>query len=181
MEDGTEATGETEVAGSQKRIRRIYLCPEDAKPYQAAIEAIMEADLICIGPGSVFTSVIPNLLVPGVAEALENSPAHKVYICNVMTQRGESDAFSASEHVSAVMANVDRKIFDSVMINTAQPSQAATEKYRGAGQVLVEADVERIRSMGYQPLPGDYMSETDLVRHDPMKLAARLIRLLEKR
>lgn len=181
MEDGTEVTGETKVAGTSKRIRRIFLCPEDSKPYQAAIEAILEADLICVGPGSVFTSVIPNLLVPGIAEALEKSPAHKVYICNVMTQRGESDSFSASEHVSAVLANIDRKIFDYVMVNTAQPSQAATEKYRDAGQVWVDADIERIKAMGYIPLPGDYMSETDLVRHDPMKLSARIIRLLEKR
>lgn len=181
LEDGTEICGETKIAESGRRIRRIFLDPEDSEAHKSAIDAILEADIICIGPGSVYTSVIPNLLVPGIAQAIEQAQAKKVYLCNVMTQRGESDSFSASEHVSAIMANVDRRIFDYVMVNTAAPSQSAIEKYRGAGQFVVSPDQDRIRSMGYRPVSGDFMSETDLVRHDPMKIAGGLIRMLEKK
>lgn len=181
LEDGTEICGETKIVESGRRIRRIYLDPQDCEAHKTAIDAILEADIICVGPGSVYTSVIPNLLVPGIADAMEKSTAKKVYLCNVMTQRGESDSFSASEHVSAIMANVDRKIFDYVLVNDASPSESAIEKYGGAGQFVVSPDQERIRSMGYKPIAGDYMSETDLVRHDPMKLAGGIIRLLEKK
>lgn len=181
LEDGSEVCGETKIVESGRRIRRIFLDPEDCEAYKTAIDAILEADIICVGPGSVYTSVIPNLLVPGIAEAIEKSSAKKVYLCNVMTQKGESDSFTASEHVSAIMSNVDRRIFDYVMVNVATPSESAIEKYRGAGQFVVNADQDRIRAMGYKTVAGDYMSETDLVRHDPVKLASGIIRLLEKK
>lgn len=181
IEDGSELCGETTIAGSGKRIRRIFLDPENVEAHPEAVAAIAEADLICIGPGSVYTSVVPNLLVPGLAEALEKSDALKAYICNVMTQKGESDSFSASEHVTAVRANVDRRIFDYVIVNTGIPTASTLEKYRGAGQILVDPDIDRIRAMGYKVLSGDFMNETDMVRHDPMRIAARLISLVDRR
>ncbi len=181
MEDGEEMVGETTIVGASQRIRRVFLEPSEVTANEAAIQAIREADLICIGPGSVFTSVIPNLLVPGIAEAIDSASAKKAYICNVMTQRGESDSFSAAEHVGAIRANVDYRLFDYVMVNTGIPSSTTLDKYREAGQVLVEPDLDRIRSMGYRVLPGDYMNETDLVRHDPMRLAARLVNLVERK
>ncbi len=181
MEDGTELCGETTIVASARRIRRIFLDPEEVMAHETAIEAILEADLICIGPGSVYTSVIPNLLVPGISEALEKSEAKKAYICNVMTQRGESDTFSASEHVTAINANTDRRIFDYVLVNTGVPSPSTLDKYRGAGQALVDPDLDRIRAMGFRVLPGDYMNETDLVRHDPNRMASRLVALVEKK
>jgi uncharacterized cofD-like protein len=181
LEDGEELSGETTIVGSGKRIRRVFLDPADVEAHQAALDAIAEADLVCIGPGSVYTSVVPNLLVPGIAEALERSTAKKAYICNVMTQRGESDAFSASEHVTAIRANVDRRIFDYVLVNTGIPSAGTLDKYREARQYLVEPDIDRIRAMGYRVLPGDFMNETDLVRHDPMRIAARLVALVERK
>lgn len=180
LEDGREVCGETNIVGSGNRIRRIFLDHEVAA-HEAAIQAIAEADLICIGPGSVYTSVVPNLLVTGIAEALEKSDAKKAYICNVMTQRGESDSFTASEHVTAIRANVDRRIFDYVLVNTGVPSAIALEKYRGAGQSLVEPDIDRIRAMGYRVIGGDFMNETDVVWHDPMRIAARLLALVNKR
>jgi uncharacterized cofD-like protein len=181
MEDGSEIEGETAIAENSKRIRRIFLNNESAEPRQEALDAILNADLICIGPGSVFTSVIPNLLINGLAKALLEAPGKKVYICNVMTQRGESDQFSASEHVTAIRANVDQKVFDYVMVNTAVPSPSALEKYREAGQFFVDADLDRIRAMGYRVLAGDFMNESDLVRHDPMRVAQMLIQLHERK
>lgn len=179
MENGVEICGETKIVESKQRIRRIFLEPANPEPYKGALEAIADADLICIGPGSVYTSVIPNLLVPGIGAAIQNSNSIKAYVCNVMTQQGESDSFTASEHITALQANLDLKIFDYVVVNTGIPSEHALSKYRGANQFLVEADIDRIRAMGYRVVSGDFMNESDLVRHDPMRLAARLIRLVQ--
>ena len=131
-----------------------------------------------MGPGSVYTSVIPNLLIPGVAAAMRDSRALKVYICNVMTQPGESDSFSASEHVGAILAQVKEKVFDYVVVNTGVPSQDALEKYRTVGQNLVDPDIDRIRAMGLKVISGNFMSESDFVRHDPVKVVSRLMTLL---
>jgi uncharacterized cofD-like protein len=180
LEDGTEVCGETRIAQSGKRIRRIFLDPENVEAYSHAVEAIRNADLICIGPGSVYTSVIPNLLVPGISDALREAHCPKVYICNVMTQPGESDSFTASEHVTAIRANVPGRIFDMVMVNTGIPSASAIEKYKESGQFLVDADTDRIKAMGYRVLVGDFMSEADVVRHDPMRIAAKLVALTDR-
>jgi uncharacterized cofD-like protein len=179
MEDGSEVWGETKIVSAKERIRRIYLDPDDVEAYQAAIDAILSADLICIGPGSVYTSIIPNLLVPGIASAIHQSDAKKAYICNVMTQPGESDAFTASEHIMAIQANVDSRVCDYVLVNTGVPSETLIGKYRTSNQFLVEPDVDRIRAMGFKVVRGDFMSESDFVRHDPLRIAARLVRLVE--
>lgn len=178
MEDGSEVLGETAIVAEDKRIRRIYIEPKDVVPYQSALDAIAEADLICIGPGSVYTSVIPNLLVPGIAEALKDSKAPKAYICNVMTQHGESDSFTASEHVTAIQANVDHRSFDFVLVNTEMPSGASIEKYKGAEQYFVVPDPDRIKAMGFRVITGNFINEADNVRHDPMRVAAKLMSLL---
>ncbi len=177
FEDGSERSGETAIAGAGKRIRRIRLSG-DVQAYGPALEAIAAADLVCLGPGSVYTSVVPPLLVPGIAEALASTEAPVVYVCNVMTQPGESDAMTADDHVGAVLDHVDARAIDAVMVNTGVPSEAAVARYREVGQILVEADTDRIRRRGLQVIPGDAMSETDVVRHDPAKVAARLLRLL---
>lgn len=180
LDDGMEICGETAIVEAGKRIRRIFLDPASVQPHPSALEAIEDADLIVIGPGSVFTSVIPNLLVPGVAEALKAASAPKVYLCNVMTQPGESDSFSASEHVQAVLNNVEMRIFDYVLVNTAHPSESAVETYREAGQHWVEPDIDRIRPMGFRVIAGNFMSETDVVRHDAMRVAERLLKLVAR-
>ncbi|OJU62743.1 MAG: hypothetical protein BGO01_10060 [Armatimonadetes bacterium 55-13] len=180
LDNGDEICGETAIVQAGKRIRKIFLEPASVHPHEGALEAIQDADLIVVGPGSVFTSVIPNLLVPGIVEAIKASDAPKVYICNVMTQPGESDSFSASEHVTAVLNNVEMRIFDYIMINTANPSETAIDTYREAGQHFVEPDMDRIRAMGFRVLAGNFMSETDVVRHDPMRVAERLLKLISK-
>jgi uncharacterized cofD-like protein len=178
LDGDIEICGETAIVAAGRRIRQLFLDPPDCKAHPAAIEAIRAADLICIGPGSVYTSVIPNLLVPGVAQALRDARAPKVYICNVMTQPGESDSYTASQHVTAILDCVQTRIFDYVLINTGRPSDSALEKYRDAGQHFVEADTDRVRALGVRVLQGNYMSEMDLVRHDPMKVVARLMTLV---
>ena len=180
MDDDTEICGETAIAEAGKRIRRIYMDPPDAEAYREAVDAIRDAELIAIGPGSVFTSVIPNLLIPGIAEAVHESQARKAYICNVMTQRGESDSFTAAEHVVALQANFSKRVFDYVLVNTGIPSQEALERYMESNQFLVEPDMDRIRAMDFQIVPGNFMSESDYVRHDPLRVAASLMGLLDK-
>lgn len=178
LEDGTEICGETAIVAAGKRIKKMHLDPEQVEAHKDAIEALKTADVICIGPGSVYTSIIPNLLVPGMVEALMESKALKIYICNVMTQPGESDTFSASEHTFAVLDNAGSKVFDYVLVNTATPTEGALAKYREVGQHLVDADLDRIRSMGLKVIQGNFMSESDVVRHDPMKVASRVVALL---
>lgn len=178
MEDGSEICGETAIVSSSKRIRRIFLDPEDVAVNPAAIEAIKEAELICIGPGSVYTSVIPNLLVPGMSQALAQAKCPSVYICNVMTQFGESDSFTAAEHLVALQANVDRKVCDYILVNDGTPSPEAIARYRASQQQLVEPDLDRVRQLGYRAVTGDLISETDVVRHDPMRVAAKLMDIL---
>lgn len=180
LEGGVEICGETAIVEAGQRIRKIFLDPASVQPHPSALEAIADADLILIGPGSVFTSVIPNLLVPGVAEALKAAEAPKVYICNVMTQPGESDSFTASEHVTAILNNVETRIFDYVLINSAAPSDSSLESYREAGQHWVEPDQDRIRAMGFRVIAGNFMSDSDVVRHDPMRLAERVLKLVGK-
>jgi uncharacterized cofD-like protein len=180
LEDGSEVCGETNIVRAGRRIAKLHLDPARPEAHRSAIEAIRNADLICIGPGSVYTSVIPNLLVPGIADALIEARCPKVYVCNVMTQPGESDDFSASEHVKTILDCAGERVFDSVLVNTGVPSSSALEKYQSTGAHLVEADVDRVRAMGFRVLPGNYMSETDVVRHDPLKVAARLLQLVDR-
>ena len=178
MEDGSILEGETTIASSPLKIKRMHLVPETACPVDDVIEAIQRADVIVLGPGSVFTSIIPNLLVRDVSQAIRRSRAKKVYICNVMTQPGETDGFSAYDHVKAIERHAGVHVFDYVLVNTAQPSQNLMEKYRKTGASLVAADIERIKSENYRPITGNFISQTDVVRHDAGQLAKAIMGLL---
>lgn len=181
MEDGEEISGETAIVSSLKRIRRIFLDPEFPTVHPEALKAIRDADLVCIGPGSVYTSIVPNLLIPGMSAALEQTDAIRAYVCNVMTQPGESDQFTAAEHIMAIQANVPTKVFDYVLVNTGSPSQVTLQKYQHSGQEFVTPDTDRIKQLGFKPVPGNLMSETDFVRHDPARVANLLMGLFHRR
>lgn len=178
MENGQEICGETAIVDSGMRVRRVYLEPSNPLAHPDAIRAIHEADVVCIGPGSVYTSIIPNLLVGGIAQALEECEAPRCYVCNVMTQVGESDSFTAAEHLVAVQANVQGRVCDYVIVNTATPSQEILDRYKVSGQDIVVPDVDRLRSMGYRVITGDFMNESDYVRHDAMRVAAKIVELV---
>ncbi len=177
MEDGTCVEGETAIVAYPARIRRMHLKPPDPPAPPEAVEAIRQADVVVLGPGSLFTSVIPNLLVPAIADALQATDAIRIYVCNVMTQPGETDNFTASDHVRAIEAHVGRRVFDYVLVNTRMPSPEMLERYRASGQEMVVPDVDRIRAMGYRVVTGDFISESDFVRHDPTRLAEAILRL----
>ncbi|RMG22556.1 MAG: hypothetical protein D6724_10185, partial [Armatimonadetes bacterium] len=133
---------------------------------------------IILGPGSLYTSILPNLAVREIAKALAESSAIKIYVCNVMTQPGESDKFTASDHVHAIEANVGRRVFDCVLVNKTRPSEQLLERYAKSGQDFVEPDVERIRAMGLRAITANLISETDVVRHDPLRVADTIMRLV---
>ena len=178
MDDGAVVEGETNIVQYPQPVHRVSLVPEDVKPLQEALDAIRLADAIVVGPGSVFTSIIPNLLVDGIADAILASPAVKLYVCNVMTQPGETDKFKASDHVRAIFEHVGKRLFTYALVNKEVPSLRLLEKYHHGGADLVSADVDAIREMGYKPIAGNFISQTDVVRHDPQKLAQAILRLV---
>lgn len=181
MEDGSFIEGETAITTSPSKIRQMMLAPPNAQPLDEVIQAVREADVIVLGPGSVFTSIIPNLLVEGIAEAIRHSHALRVYVCNVMTQPGETNSFTASDHVRAIEAHCPPRLFDYVLVNTTRPSSELLERYRNSGAEFVEPDIDRIRAMGYRTIVGDFISQTDVVRHDPHKLSEAILSLLSRR
>jgi len=181
LADGTIVEGETNISRATQPIERVFLSDPEAEPLDEAIEAIRTADAILIGPGSVYTSVIPNFLVRGIAEAVARSPALKIYICNVMTQPGETSGFSASDHVRAIEQQAQRRVFDYVLLNQEHPHEELLARYAEANSYFVHPDVDRIRQMGYRPVVGNFISQTHVVRHDPERLAAAIIRLLQMR
>lgn len=127
-----------------------------------------------------WATIIPNLLVRGLPEAIRRSKAKKVYVCNVMTQAGETNGFSAFDHVRAIEKHARMRVFDYVMVNTARPGHELLEKYRSVGAILVEPDADRIKSEGYKPLLGSFINQSDVVRHDSNLLAEDIMRLLDK-
>jgi uncharacterized cofD-like protein len=172
LEGGQCVEGEVQIARSHKKIEHVWLRPENAQPLPDAIAAIEAADAIILGPGSVYTSIIPNLLVEGIADAIHKSRAKKMYVCNVMTEVGETDGFSASDHVAAIAAHAPgKRLFDFVLVNKQRPSAERLDFYKTYGQTFVEPDVEQIRALGYTPILGNFISHSEVVRHDANRLA----------
>lgn len=180
LADGSTARGESVIGqnAAGNPIDRISLDPPTVKPLDEALEAIAEADAIIIGPGSVYTSIIPNLLVPGVVEALRKTSARKIYVCNVMTQPGETDGFSAGDHVRAIEKHVGKCVFEIALVNNGLPSDEARDRYGAQNAHVVTPDADALEIMGYHAMAADFLNETNLVRHDPEKLAAAIMDLL---
>ncbi len=177
--DGTVIEGESAITGAGKTVRRVFLKPARVPALQDVLEAIEEADLIVLGPGSLYTSVIPNLLVDGVVDALRRARGIKVYVCNVMTQYGETRGFRASDHVRVLLEQGGRGLFEYALVNTRRPrNQALLARYSEEGAEPVEPDVDAIRALGVRPVAEALISEDELVRHDPRKLGGALLQLL---
>lgn len=182
MQDGSYIDGETAIADSPLPIKKIFLQSIDPSvtitAVEDALEAIRMADIILLGPGSVFTSILPNLLVPGISEAIQRTKVRKVYICNVMTQHGETDNYTASDHVQVLEEHTVPKLFDYVMVNTGIPEAQLLEKYSRTQARLVEPDIDRLKARGYKPITGDFIHESDVVRHDAGLLARAIMKML---
>lgn len=166
MDDDSLVRGETNITASKRRIRELMLEPALAEPLPETIDAIASADLITLGPGSLYTSLITNLLVRGIPEALAASKATRVYICNLMTQANESLDLTASQHIEQIMRHTKGRTFDYAIINTAPISPERLEQYAREGQKPIEADLDRVRALGVQPVTGNFVHEGDVLRHD---------------
>lgn len=178
MEDGTRVRGETKITASRVRIKELYLVPPDAQPLTQTLQAIATADLITIGPGSLFTSLIPNLLVNGIPQAIVSSPAIKVYICNLMTQANESIGRTAADHLQALNSHAQSNLFDFALLNSASISAQLKAKYALEGATQVVLDQGAIRGLGVIPVLGDYLDEGEVARHATDRIARDLIKLV---
>ncbi len=179
MEDGTRVLGETRITASKGKIHELFLLPPDVDPLPQTLEAIAQADLITIGPGSLFTSLIPNLLVNGIPQAIVNSAAVKAYVCNLMTQANESLGLTAADHIRALNlhARVGR-LFDYAFINGAPVSPELKAKYALEGATQIVADLQPIEELGVCPVVGDYLEEDGVARHATAKVAQDLLALV---
>jgi len=177
MEDGSRVRGETKITASKGRIRELCLVPSGVNPMPQTLEAIANADLITIGPGSLFTSLIPNLLVRGISEAIVASPATKVYVCNLMTQANESLGLSAADHIRALNRHAQKQIFDYALINRTPVSDDLKAKYAGEGACQIENDLEAVEALGVIPVLGDYLDEAGVARHHTARVAQDVLEL----
>ena len=184
LNDGSIVRGETKISKSRREISQIRLRPADCAPLPETLEAISRADLITLGPGSLYTSVIPNLLVQGMPEAIQNSPAVKAYFVNLMWQPGETINFTASQHLAAIENHAGRKLIDCVVLNTAPIPVALKRRYARVKVEPVENDFERLSDMRVKvvtaELTGDPGSGLHKVRHDPHALAQVVVDLASR-
>jgi uncharacterized cofD-like protein len=180
MEDGTRVRGETNITASKGRIHELFMIPPNAGPLPQTLEAIARADVITVGPGSLFTSLIPNLLVRGIAQAITNSSAIKVYVCNLMTQANESLGRTAADHIRALNEHAEANIFDYALINRKAASPEMKAKYVQEGQSQIVVDLEAIEALGVIPVLGDYLEEGDAARHATDQVARDLLQLVSQ-
>jgi uncharacterized cofD-like protein len=165
MEDGSEVRGETNINASQKQIAELMLDPPDPVPLPETVEAIERADLISIGPGSLYTSLITNLLVRDLSAALVRARGLRVFICNLMTEANESLGLTASEHILRIYEHTRAPIFDYALVNAAPFSPETLARYAAEGAEPIIADVERIEALGVHCITGNFASEDGVVRH----------------
>jgi uncharacterized cofD-like protein len=175
LENGRVIAGETRIGATRVPIRRVRLVPRKVKPLPEVLEAIAAANLILLGPGSLFTSIIPNLLVSGVAEAIEKSRATRVYIANLMTQPGETLGYTLVDHVRAIQQHTGRKIIDCVVINDQSLAPEVLRRYKSEGAEPVAVDAGELRRMGLQCVFDNLLEVHGVVRHDSSRLASFLI------
>lgn len=182
LADGTVICGESKIGCHNEickcKIDSVHLEPANVRPVSEVLDAISEADLIVLGPGSLYTSIIPNLMVNGVCSAIKKSKAIKVYVCNVMTQPSETDDYTVSEHIAALEKHSYKGIVDFCIVNNAAIPSELLEKYKNDGAEQVTIDGDKLTGSGIKLLEGDYVTiRNGFVRHDHNKLAKAIIDL----
>jgi uncharacterized cofD-like protein len=179
MRDGTFVVGECAITRSRAGVRRVKLIPANAPAVAETLAAIAEADLITVGPGSLYTSLVPNLLVAGIAEAIAASLARKVFICNLMSQPNESLGMTAADHLEALHEHAGVKLFDTVLVNRLPFSPEMLRHYATEGAAPVPHDFDRLAAMNVRVIEGDYLIESSVARHDAVAVSRDLIELAE--
>ena len=177
LEGGRVVCGESKISRSKKPIREIRLVPRVARPLKETLEAIANADLITLGPGSLFTSVVPNLLVTGIAKAIRKSPAMKAYFVNLMSQPGETIDFRASDHVQAINDHAGGPLLDCAIVSVTKITPAMRVRYAEQEASPVENDLDNLRAMGLAIYEADLLQKSEKVRHKPAALGTLTYRL----
>ena len=179
--DGVVIHGERSITKTRVPIRRLHIVPSRCRPLPETLEAIRDADLITFGPGSLYTSLVPNLLVQGIPQQIARSRAVKVLVCNLMTQPGESRGYSASDHVRALHQHAKLKLFDHIILNQRPLSSALLKRYAAERAEPVQLDLDAVRELGVKPLCADLLIEDHVARHDSRRLAQLLLSLVKPR
>jgi uncharacterized cofD-like protein len=177
MDDGSIVEGETNITASKHRICELTLEPAGAEPLPETLESIARADLITLGPGSLYTSLITNLLVKGIPEALTETRGLRVFVCNLMTQSNESLGLTASQHIEKIYEHMGQAIFDYALVNTAPVSETLLRNYAREGATPILPDIERIEALGVRVVPGNFAAEGDTLRHNADRVAETLLEL----
>ena len=178
-DNGAKTEGEIKISESKNPIRKLYLNPKVCQPTEETLSALKEAEVIILGPGSLYTSIIPNLLIEGVSKVIFSSDAVKIYISNVMTQSGETDNYKASDHVRAILNHTIPGIVDYVIVNTGKVPSELLGKYEEEKAYPVVPDTETVEDLGIKVIASEVISTTDYVRHDSDKLARLLMDLIQ--
>ncbi len=177
MRDGTLIYGETSIRDYGGEIKRLFLVPEKCLPVPDTIEAILEADIIVFGPGSLYSSIIPNLLVEGIGLALARSSARKIYVSNIMTEHGETDSYTAADHLRVITRYLPEPIIEYMIINNSVIGEGTLERYRGEQAIPVFSNRAEIAAMGIKLVEADLVSDSDLAWHDSDKLARVILEI----
>jgi len=172
--------GESAIPVYDKEINKVFLYPENASTTPEVKESIKKADVIVIGPGSLYTSILPNLLVKGITEEIKNTDALKLYVCNVMTQPGETDNYTAADHAKAIIDHCGPGIFDYIIVNNRQGTKELQKKYEAEGAYPVKIDHQRLKDLGVKIIEADLLKKNSYLRHDPDELAQLIYELNKK-
>ncbi len=176
--DGSRVDGESQIPLAKKPIDRIIIHPQSVEPLPEVLSTIAGADAIVVGPGSLYTSILPNLLVPGIADAIRASKAKAIFVCNVMTQPGETDGYTASDHVEAVYRHVGERLFDMIIVNSALIPDPVLRQYTALAAHPVQVDVERLHKLGLTVIARDFLQDSRYARHDPDLVAMQILALV---
>ncbi|MFZ0447023.1 MAG: YvcK family protein [Bacillus sp. (in: firmicutes)] len=180
LEDGTIISGESKIPFSGKRIKRVFLTPDTIQPLPETIQAIRNADLIIIGPGSLYTSILPNLLVPQIGQEVCEAKAKKVYICNIMTQAGETHDFTASDHVNAIYDHMGKPFMNTILVNREEIPDNIQARYIKEEAKPVHFDVNSLYELGLDVIFGEIVSlDEGVIRHDTQEVAKILYSFLK--
>ncbi|GAA0448723.1 MAG: gluconeogenesis factor YvcK family protein [Bacillota bacterium] len=180
MEDGTIISGESNIPLSKKRIERVFLSPQPVQPLPNAVRALKKADLIVIAPGSLYTSIMPTIIMPQIDEAIRHTTGQVVYVCNVMTQAGETTGYTAADHVQAIRDHIGEKSVDAIVVHNEPIEQTVRDMYAEENAAPVIYDTDRLLEMGLRIIEGDIIDPTQsTLRHDNHKVASLLYSILK--
>lgn len=185
LKGGEKVIGQSRVNRCED-IEQVFLVPEEPRALPGVVRAIEEADVILIGPGSLYTSILPNLLVPEIAEAVKKSSAPKIYICNVMTQPGETAGYTATDHVRAVIRHIGPGTITHVLVNSGKVSEDVLGRYQNKGAEPVSYNIRELEILGVRAIKGNFIEISNapdtkhVVRHHPQRLAQMILRIVAK-